>query len=105
MWSNNIRYVETNSVLIPEKGGVYQIFRNDGQDGIFTNVYVGKADDLRRRYLEHISTNEKNILLFQNIIRNECYFRYIFVNEEAERQDVENRLLASYHYECNSIGQ
>lgn len=101
-WSNNLRYSSSNSQLIPQSGGVYEVLRNDNRPGLLTNVYVGKADDLNARYLQHLSDTETNQCLRENIRNNECYFRYALVATESDRVNIEGNLLQTFTWECNT---
>lgn len=104
-WSGNTRYLESNSSNIPAFGGVYLILRNDGKEGYLTNVYVGKAENLKSRYLDHLSVNEENSCIKNNLNNYECYFRYTILTREEDRQNLENRLLGIGKYQCNVQGQ
>jgi len=100
VWSRNIRYFGSNSARIPTSGGVYEILRNDGKVGYLTIIYVGKAEDLRKRYSDHLS-EEENPCIKRNLINNECYFRYVLLFREEDRQNLEEQLLGKAKYECN----
>jgi len=104
-WSNDIRYVGSNSAMIPTSAGIYKILKNDRQDGKYTRVYVGKADNLNTRYNDHLSEFEENLCIKRNLKNYECYFRYALISREEDRQDLEQRLLREGNYECNVQGQ
>jgi excinuclease UvrABC nuclease subunit len=104
-WSKDIHYSESNSALIPENGGVYKVLRDDGKVSKYSRVYVGKAKDLRKRYLEHLSVFEQNACLKRNLNNGNCYFRYTLVSLESDREELESQLLEDGYYECNKNGQ
>lgn len=104
-WSSDVRYLGSNSYLIPESGGIYKVLRNDGEKGKLSRVYVGKADNLRSQYNRHLSDQEENSCLKSNIQTKECYFRYALLAGEDNRQNAENHLLETGKYECNIQGQ
>jgi len=104
-WSQDIRYLVSNSYLIPGSGGVYKVLRNDGVKGSLSRVYVGKAENLRSQYNRHLSDSEENICLKNNIRTKECYFRYALLSGEESRQNAESHLLETGKYECNIQGQ
>ncbi len=104
-WSNEIRYSESNSVIIPTSAGIYKILRNSGEAGKRTRVYVGKADNLNTRYNDHLSEYEQNLCIKRNLKNYECYFRYALVSREEDRQNYEAQLLREGTYECNVQGQ
>ncbi len=88
-------------MFIPENGGVYIILRNDNVPGSYTNVYVGKTNNLRSRFIEHLADSELNIQLKNNIRNTECYFRYLILSTEQERTNKEIELLRTFSWECN----
>lgn len=104
-WSEDIRYLKSNSYLIPEAGGLYKVLRNDREKGKLTRVYVGKAANLHSQYERHLSDYEENVCLKNNIRNRECYFRYSLLDGENNRQEAENHLLETGKYECNIRGQ
>jgi excinuclease UvrABC nuclease subunit len=99
-WSD-VQYLSRNSELIPQTGGVYRVLRNDGEPEKYTRIYVGKADDLRRRFLEHLAASEPNTTLNGNLYNYECYFRFVLLSREEDRTNVEQKLLAEFVPECN----
>src|SRR3989338_5554792 len=99
--SGDIRYLESNSEKIPESGGVYKILRNDGKQNKLTRIYVGKAEDLKSRYLDHLSSNEENSCIKNNLNNNDCYFRYTLLSREEDRQYLEEKLLGEGKCICN----
>ena len=100
-WSNDIQYLSRNSDLIPQAGGVYMVLRNDGESGKYKRIYVGRADNLRRRFLEHLSPSEANTCLSGNLYNNGCYFRFELLSREEDRTLAEQALLAEFVPECN----
>ncbi len=61
-WSNGILYQEENSEEVPVSAGIYKILAETENlpEGELRRVYLGQSDDLRKRYLEHLSSNEPN---------------------------------------------
>lgn len=104
-WGEDVRYLPSNSQIIPESGGIYKVLRNDGEVGKLSRVYIGKTNSLRSRFLFHISSEEVNTCLKNNIQGKECYFRYALLTGEENRQNAENHLLSLGKYECNTQGQ
>ena len=99
-WSD-VQYLSQNSELIPQAGGVYKVLRNDREPGKYNRIYVGKAEDLRRRFLEHLSVSEPNKILSGNLYNHECYFRFMLLSREEDRTKMEQNLLAEFVPECN----
>jgi len=105
IWSKSIKYIASNSSIIPTSGDIYEIMRDDPDKKYLTIIYVGKAEDLRKRYSDHLSEYEENPCIKRNLKNNECYFRYAVVSREEDRQDLEEQLLKEGNFECNVQGQ
>ncbi|OGD85917.1 hypothetical protein A3B51_01595 [Candidatus Curtissbacteria bacterium RIFCSPLOWO2_01_FULL_41_18] len=104
-WSGNIKYLASNADKVPESGGLYKVLRNDGVDGKLTRLYVGKAANLRNQFNFHLSDNEENECIRENVRNKECYFQYALQAGEDNRHAAENHLLETGKYECNTQGQ
>lgn len=70
-WAS-VNFDENQSVLVPKSAGIYMIcsgvpnfLKKEGQDTVLKSLmaphYVGKTNNLRRRILEHINSDEVNI--------------------------------------------
>jgi len=105
IWSNDIRYIELNSAIIPTSGGIYKILKNDRVNRRYTRVYVGKAENLQSRYNNHLSEYEENFCIRRNLKNEICYFRYALLSREEDRQNLEKQLLKEGTYQCNLQGQ
>ena len=86
-WSDDIKYLSSNAVKIPESGGLYKVLRNDGENGKLTRVYLGKAENLRSQFNYHLSDSEENECLKRNVHNKECYFKYALLSGEDNRQN------------------
>lgn len=75
---------------VPTSEGVYLLSETDSENGI---VYIGRADDLRKRLSEHPDPN--NPCLQRKDIN---YFAYE-VDNDSERREEE--LIDEYDPECN----
>ena len=104
-WNRPIRYTVPNSLSIPNDGGIYKVLRDDGKEGSLSRIYVGKAASLRAQYNRHLSNDEENDCLKDNIKNKRCYFKYAILTGEDERKRVEDYLLKTERYECNVLGQ
>ena len=104
-WSDDVRYISSYAEKVPETGGIYKFLKDDGEDGKYTRVYVGKAVGLRSQYNFHLSDNEENECLKTNLENNQCYFRYALLSGEDSRKNAEDHLLKDGKYECNIQGQ
>lgn len=98
-WSRVILYTEENAQVIPEKSGVYEILVK-GADG-YMRRYVGQADNLNIRYLQHLSSEEENPKIREGVRNNTCGFDYALVDDEDDRKDAEKALYEKYDYIWN----
>jgi excinuclease UvrABC nuclease subunit len=65
-------------------------------------VYVGKADVIRDRLLDHLQDNESNPRI-KSIIEFPCGFCWLEVSTEAERSGIEKYLYDYYRPICNLV--
>jgi len=101
-WSAFIGYEKWNSEKVPNSKGVYEWFVRLEKDGR-TIIYVGEADDLRKRSQEHLAESEKNKCLKENLKKYAWDFRYVLVLLKADRQDAELALYNKHKPKCNTV--
>jgi len=99
-WSEDVRCKDSNSKDIPESAGVYKI-SVQLKNGKLRSIYVGQADNLKARFLQHLSTSEANPCIKKNVSDFVCYFRYTLVPRQEDRNAIEKHLLKRFSYECN----
>jgi len=101
-WSAFIGYEDWDGQKIPESEGVYEYFvRVKG--GGNRIVYVGEADNLRKRTIEHLAESEANECLKRKLKDIKWNFRYAHLSIEADRQDAEQTLYDKHKPECNIV--
>lgn len=100
-WEGIIAYEEDNDYRIPEDGGVYEILVIQ-DDSKYSRKYVGKTDDLKRRYLEHLSDDEDNEDMKNGLKNYECGFDFALIDNEDDRLDAEQGLYDKYEYKWNN---
>lgn len=88
---------------VPELAGVY-ILAQRGTDGKYRSFYVGQANNLQRRLLEHLLSGEPNVCI-RNRVVYACGFQIALVVQPAHRDAAE---AAIYHahpdwYACNDL--
>jgi excinuclease UvrABC nuclease subunit len=66
-------------------------------------IYVGQAEDLRKRSVDHLVDTEPNECLKKHLKEIKWDFRYALLSLEADRQDAEQALYDKYKPECNQI--
>lgn len=86
---------------VPEQAGVY-ILAHKVTDETYRIFYVGQANNLHRRLLEHLMISEPNVCI-RNKVAGSCGFRFALVTNAVQRDAVE---AAIYHahpdwYPCN----
>ncbi len=91
----SIRYRLTNEVRVPRASGVYVIGDFRGP------AYVGKSDNLRRRFVEHYEA-EENPLLAAVMARPIGELRFAWV-VTAEADQLERQLIRALDPQCNRI--
>lgn len=94
-------YVADRQDTVPRVGGVYEILVKKSDE--YYRKYVGSADDLNRRYGEHLSTNEQNSDIRNGVRNNECAFDYFEIEGKSTRENVENWLYHKHDYSWNNV--
>lgn len=102
-WSGFIPYSETNvDRNVDCRPGNYRLVSKE-TDNKYYAFYVGKSDtDLNRRLKEHLSPNEPNTCIKNKLNTKSCYFQYVYVTTQKERDDIERDDIAKYNPACNS---
>lgn len=101
-WSEFISWKEEETATILEKPGVYEFYVGQ-KNGTKRRIYVGKADDLRKVYRDHLSEDEQNECLKNHLKKHVWYYRYAIITIKADREDAELGLYRKHTYECNKI--
>ena len=85
--------------VVPIGGGVYALWVNykTGKWGCF---YVGAADNLERRLLDHLTDEEPNDCIKGNV-KYRCGFHWMRITKESERSGAEKYLYDAMKPECN----
>ncbi len=85
--------------VAPTSAGVYALRVKYKKKG-WVCFYVGKADNIQSRLLYHLSDDEKNDCIKENVKYN-CAFCWIEITTEGERSDAEKYLFDTIKPECN----
>lgn len=83
-WHGGVSYASQNKDKIPTYAGIYVITDMSGKI-----YYVGQANDLQRRFCEHLFDSEPNIGLRNFIQRNIVKFYWVGVPNKEDRNGVE----------------
>ena len=101
-WSRLHEYNEENvRQWAPTSGGVYRLSCEEG-DREYRVFYVGQSDDLHGRLTEHLNPSEPDECIKKYLGKYACYFRFIEIATEAERDRVEGEQIRKYRPECNA---
>ena len=101
-WSKLYEYNEENvRRWAPTSGGVYLLSCDKGYPK-YRVFYVGQSDDLYRRLTEHLNPSEPDECIKKHLRKYTCYFRFIGIASEWERDRVEGEQIRNYNPECNA---
>ena len=70
------------------------------KSGEYRSIYVGQTTDLQGRLLDHLSNSETNTCLKKQK-KYHLEFRFCYVSDQKDRDDVEHTLYKKYTHECN----
>ncbi|MBU1260062.1 MAG: GIY-YIG nuclease family protein [Planctomycetes bacterium] len=80
--------------------GVYR-FSYKAENGNYYVFYVGKAEDIKKRLLEHLSSSEQNVGIKDYLATKECFFRYANITKDYIRNATERQMYRQYEPSCN----
>jgi excinuclease UvrABC nuclease subunit len=99
-WSERYLYNEANvKRFAPSNGGVYRLINQDGEK--YHVFYVGQSDNLERRLLEHLNSSEPNTCIKRHLREYGCYFRFVQVSYQSDRDKIEKEQIEEYRPSCN----
>jgi len=100
-WSSFHQLTEENiRRFVPTSAGVYLLWVQLKSEK-WRCYYVGQAEDLEQRLLDHISTNEPNDCIKEYVSKHISGFEYAKVGGQSDRDGVEKFLYDHYSPECN----
>lgn len=103
IWSNLINLDEGNiDKGVDNKAGIYRLSVKF-KDGKYNIFYVGSANDLNRRLKEHLSDNEENRCIRDNVKNYIMAFRFAYIPEKNIREGAERFMYDHYKPSCNEI--
>ncbi len=101
IWTKLTAVSETAAKAIGDNlAGVYRLsyLADDGSYYIF---YVGQSEDIKKRLLEHLSSNEKNVCIKNYLTTKKCFFRYAKITKAYIRDAAEKQMYKQYEPSCN----
>lgn len=90
------------SALDGNLAGVYR-FSYLADDKNYYVFYIGKTEDIKKRLLEHLSSNEKNVCIKTYLTSKSCFFRYAKITNGYIRDAAEKQMYKKYEPSCNGI--
>jgi len=87
---------------VTTEAGVYLLWVKL-KSGKWKCFYVGKAENLEARLLYHLSDDEENECIKDNVSKHICGFEYAKVSKQSDRDGIEKYLYDHYSPECNQI--
>jgi len=87
--------------IVPISGGVYLLFVKY-KSGKWECFYVGRAQDLEKRLLDHLSDDEPDECI-KNNVKYKCGFYWAEVSSDINREGIEKALFDYYSTECNDV--
>ena len=100
-WSGRYEYTETNvKRYVPTSGGVYRLIYKKDNDNYIV-FYVGQSQNLERRLLEHLASSEQDSCIKRYLENYTCYFRWIEISSQSDRDEIEQEQISKYKPACN----
>lgn len=99
-WNSNSPFDATTIEDVPEKKGVYLLWTKESNEKKIS--YIGKAKNLKERFLQHLSPEETNNLI-KNNLNNICNFSYAEVKKKKDRKGIELHLYNKFRPKFNQI--
>ena len=100
-WSSRYSYTDNNvNLYVPASEGIYRLIYKKGEK--YYVFYVGQSDDLQRRLNEHLSYSEPNECIKRYLQNFNCFFRFIEITLQSERDRVEEEEIEKYKPPCNN---
>jgi excinuclease UvrABC nuclease subunit len=99
-WSKLIPLTYDEIQRVSDLGGVYRLSYLSADKSYYV-FYVGKAESLKKRILNHIGNLEENTCIRSYIKKYPCYFRFAVIAGEHERSGAERQLFLKFSPKCN----
>ncbi len=102
-WSTFRLLTEENvNAYVPRDAGLYLLWVKLKNDK-WRCYYVGQADDLERRLLQHLSPDEENKCIKDNAQNYISGYEYARITRQGDRDGVEKFLYDHCKPECNVV--
>ena len=104
-WSNLLDFEsETVSKNASEKEGVYRLSQLNSKNREYEVFYVGRAENIKERLLEHLSQDEENDCIKNKVAKGNNKFKFALIPLEEDRKNAEHTLYHHYNKpSCNKV--
>ena len=100
-WSKLIPLTYKEIQKITASSGVYRLsYTPDNGDNYYV-FYVGKADNLKDRLLQHIGNLEDNTCIKDYIRKYSCSFKIAEISDAKIMANIERQLFSKFTPRCN----
>jgi len=101
-WSDFHSLTESTVINhVPDKSGIY-ILWVEVKGEKWRCIFVGQAQDIRTGLLQHMTNNEENERLKENVKEFVCGFQYALVEKQSDKDGMEKYLYEYNNPECNN---
>lgn len=101
-WSDYKSLTQSNIDTVNDEAGIYKLSSEDTKDTNKVNVfYVGQAKKLKERLSQHLSKDEENDCIKNKVAKLSCFFKFVYVSKQEDRDCMESFLYDHYNPECN----
>lgn len=100
-WTKLTSLDEKSVETLPnDLAGVYRLsYKAD--DGSYYVFYVGKAENIKVRLLQHLSSSEDNVCIKNYLDTKNCFFRYAKITKSYIRDAIERQMYKHFEPVCN----
>jgi len=99
-WSE-LQLLESSIInSVPSVSGVYRLSYKSA-DGPYYVFYVGQADNLKERLMQHLNGTNTNSCVATYIKNLKCYFVYTAISETNLKKDTERTIYDHFKPKCN----
>lgn len=99
-WTERIPLAQSGVNRIKAISGVYRLINYNRTDNKYYVYYVGQADNLNSRIIQHLSGNETNKSCQKYLDNYTCYFRAAAISGQANRDGAEVSLYNKFKPTC-----
>ena len=99
-WTERIRLNQSGISRIKEVSGIYRLIYYSAEKDKYYVYYVGQAENLNKRLVEHLPDTETNNCCKGYLKNYTCYFRVAGVSNQINRDGAEVALYNHFEPTC-----